>query len=522
MLAAALIVTLAHLITLSVAQNCSLAPLSLTIQNTTFSDGIAVNRGVQTLLGGQLLGLRLSLSQNNTRVRNARDCSDIPANFSSCQGASGGVFSVSNDSFTQVPPSKWNVSAIDPHPQDATIIFGYGTTEFPGTPATIEKLPFEVWADSNAANKSELALGPRSSFLERLVDAAWAPTRNFGLYYGSRSQNRAKDGQLVIGGVDVARFDASSLQEFPLAGYGASTSCPLQVMLSDVILTNSNGNHSLFKDPDARVPACVDTIQNAFTFTRTMYTEWAQLTQHIDYDGSNYSAQTYPADREPLIGSLTIKLSNGYTSIIPHYELVSWERGTDPQGKYSITNSSRVMAAVSTGQSDLGIDVPLLGGVFLSQNYLRVDYDQKKFWLAKALTSDSTSSSIKTTCEVKSSGSGTGGNASAGGNNDLGLKIGLPVAFVVVAIGLFAFWLFKRRSNSILTGSTKTTSPFRRAFSFSVDLHDGRKRSELETIEKPVEVPSVNVTGRRMSELSAMQAAELPSPATSPNMRGYV
>ncbi|ETS81100.1 hypothetical protein PFICI_06102 [Pestalotiopsis fici W106-1] len=512
-------------------QNCSIPPLSLAIQNTTFSDGIAVNRGVQTLLGGQLLGLRLSLSQNNTRVRNARDCSVIPANFSACQGASGGVFNVANNSFTQVPLSKWNVSVVDRHPQDATIIYGYSSSEFPDSAATIDELPFEVWADANAANKSELALGPSSSFFQRLVEASWAPTRNFGIYHGSRSQNQARDGELVIGGIDVARFDASTPpQEFPIAAYGASTDCPLQVMLSDVVLTNVNGNFSLFKDPAARVPACIDTIQNAFTFTKAMYAEWAQLTQHIDYDGSNYTAQTYPADREPLIGHLTVTLSNGYTSVIPHYELVSQQRGSDAQGKYSVTNASRIMAAVQTGQGDLGVDVPLLGGTFLSQNYLRVDYDQNKFWLSKAIIDDSVSPSIETTCEqtsVVAGNSGQGASVSSA-SNDIGLKVGLPVAFVVVATGLFGFWLFKRRSNSIITGQTDTPKPFRKGFIFAAKSKSGSRRdtvddqpispdfrprevSEVETIEKPMQLTTNTAEVDRFERWTA-EPAELASP----------
>ena len=48
-------------------QDCGIPPLALAIKNTTFADGIALNRGVEMQLGGQLLGLRLSLSQNNTR-----------------------------------------------------------------------------------------------------------------------------------------------------------------------------------------------------------------------------------------------------------------------------------------------------------------------------------------------------------------------------------------------------------------------------------------------------------------------
>lgn len=520
----------------SFGQNCSIPPLVLPLQNTTFADGIAVNRGIQLLLGGQLMGLRPSLIQNNTRVRNERDCPNDEVGFSKCQGESGGVYII-KDTFKAVPPSKWNVTRLDQHPQDATITFGYDVAEFEGTSAVIPQLPIEIWSNANAANKSELALGPSSSFLSQLVEHSWAATRNFGLYYGSRSQNRGHDGQLTIGGIDTARFNASTLAEFPMSGYGAATECPLQVMIADVVLTNSEGNFSLFRDPGARVPACVDTIQNAFTFTKTMFDEWARLTRHIDFDGSNYTSQTYPADRETFLGSLTIKLANGYTSTIPHYELVSNERGPDSRGKYTVTNSSRVMAAVQTGQGDLGVDIPLLGGVFLSQNYLRVDYDQGKFWLAQAYTSPSITSKVSSICTASSSTTSGSPPGSSGSNSDLGLKVGLPVAFVVVALCVFGWWLFKHHAKPPKNDDDGRITHFRSAFTFSgtrraatvgrndwVGSAPGRKRSELETTEKPSQLHAVGkgyeeVDSRRVSELhNDGVVAELETPMSSPRL----
>lgn len=501
-------------------QDCGIPPLAFDIKNTTFADGIAMNRGVELQLGGQLLGLRLSLSQNNTRVRNARDCpADDPAGFSACQGASGGVFDMADNTFATVPESRWNVSVLDAHPQDATIAFGYGRAEFPNTSAVVPRLPVEVWSNVNAANKSELPLGPGSSFLRSLVVNSWASTANFGLYYGSRSQNQAQDGELVVGGINTARFDYTTLTEFPLSGYGAKSRCPFQVMLSDVVLTNSEGEHSLFKDPDAQVPACIDTVQNAFTFTKTMFDEWARLTQHVAYDGSNYTAQLYPAAREPLLGSLTIRLTNGYTSVIPHYELVSMERGTDAQGKYAVLNSSRVMAAVQTGAGDLGVDVPLLGGVFLSQNYLRADYDKDRFWLARAETAPTLKPAIGTICHPVATEPAESTRSSGDDSSDLGLKIGLPVAFTVAALGVFAWWLFKRHRQPLVSqrdlGPAQShfrSIPFSAAGSVGPGLATERKRSELETVEPLTQLDDAGACVRKEAFIRRSGVAELDSP----------
>jgi hypothetical protein len=259
-----------------------------------------------------------------------------------------------------------------------------------------------------------------------------------------------------------------------------------------------------------------------------MYEQWAQLTNHIVFDGSNYTDQTYPADREPLIGTLTVKLDNGYTSVIPHYELLSYERGTDSQGKYTVLNASRVMSAVESGEGDLGVNVPLLGGVFLSQNYLRIDYGQGKFWLAKAITTSSTPSNIKTTCEPVSSGpASTDDSSSSAGNADIGLKVGLPVAFVVAALVIFAWWLFKRQGYFRGLDKNLHQDRFSPAFSFSasprpvnvaeVEPSDvaspARKPSELESQE---EMGIVDHSTRRVSELQGNGVTELETPLSSP------
>src|SRR5947199_1573653 len=55
--------------------NCDIPPLILPIYNVTLPDGVAINRGVYVEVGGQTLGLRLTLLHNNTRLRNQHDCS---------------------------------------------------------------------------------------------------------------------------------------------------------------------------------------------------------------------------------------------------------------------------------------------------------------------------------------------------------------------------------------------------------------------------------------------------------------
>ena len=63
---------------------------------------------------------------------------------------------------------------------------------------------------------------------------------------------------------------------------------------------------------------------------------------------------------------MTIELEGGYTSTIPHYELVWFERGTvySDLGEYGVTNTSRIMASFGNGMTDYGENFGiLLGGV---------------------------------------------------------------------------------------------------------------------------------------------------------------
>ena len=268
---------------------------------------------------------------------------------------------------------------------------GYAKAEFEGIPV-IDDLPIEVWSRRDSENKSALALGRDGSFIQRLVRDKVVPSGVWGLFFGSRSQLRGVDGSLTIGGYDAARI-AGAWTNFSIdAGYLGASACPLQVLVKDIFVTTSNGSeHSVFVDRAAMVSACVDPLQNAFTFTRAMAQRFWEITEHAHHvpgEGANFTDQTYPAGKEHLMQNLTVVLNNGHTTVIPHYELVSQERGaTQDEGKYAVTNASRIMVAVAPDPDDDGSGnvIPILGGVYLSQKYLLVDYARKSWSMAPAV-----------------------------------------------------------------------------------------------------------------------------------------
>ncbi|TQN68857.1 hypothetical protein CSHISOI_06613, partial [Colletotrichum shisoi] len=392
----------------------------------------------------KLQGMRMSTILNNTRVRNSLDCPDNTTYaFVGCQGSSGSVYDTTRGSFDQVVNiHDWNVTTIDAQPDEGrtTVLHGYDVANFTDAPAVAFGYPFEVWADYDSMNKSAVALGPNSSTLESFVRNGLAPSGSFSIDYGSTSERHPRDGQLVVGGYNEARFNESKVTRFPMWEIHTPVPCPLPVVVSDILLTNKDGDHSLF-DPGVRVAACIDTVQNSFSLTPSMFSKFQRLANRTESDGRAFAESDFPADREPLLGSLTIKLANGYTSVIPHYELVNHVRGTDARGRYAVLNNSRISTAVGSGLSDLGDNIPILGGVFLSQNYLHVDYDAGVFWLSPQVANGTLPDHITASCN--------GTSRAAAAHSAMGVKVGVPVAIgvaVVFFIGLW-FWLKNRKGN---------------------------------------------------------------------------
>jgi hypothetical protein len=433
---------LAALISL-VGADCAIAPLALSIENVTLSDGVAQNRGIHVDLGDQPEGFRITFAINNTRVRNAQDC-QVLGNAtlkSTCLGSSGGVYDVQLHTFNT--SGSFNVSHIDPPPQNAVILQGADTAVM--GKITIPRFPFEVWHDSDSLNKSGIAFGPDSSVLAKLTDYGFAPSKFFGLFFGSRSQNQPQDGQVIVGGYNAARVKGP-FTNFSMTPWEIDAPCPLQVQIKDVVLKNSNGSYSLMPDIHSTVAACIDPLQNQFTFTQAMYALWANYTRH---NGStDYTDQTYPPESEApvLIDNLTVTLSNGYMVVIPKYEMVSLERGANDVGEYAI-KSQKVMAAVGKGPTDFGRDLPILGGTFLSQNYLFVDYESRTFGLAPANVDGANvmKGDIRTVCKEPSV-------QAPRSHRNVGVIVGPVIAGVTTILLIIAGICFWRRKRPVREG----------------------------------------------------------------------
>lgn len=227
---------------------------------------------------------------------------------------------------------------------------------------------------------SGLPLGQNSSFLAAVTKDRVAPSTIWGLDAGDRSLS-PRDGNLVVGGYDTSRI-VGDLTTFPIGNW-THLPCPLQVTVTEVwyFIPGTNTRNSLFESNMTSMIACVEPFQHRFTFLPSMVKQFARWTRYNDA----YPALTFP--RLPG-GALEIRLDNGYRTIIPNDHLFTPKRGSDEDGHYVVTNSSIVESGIEDntdnmdGDSDLR---PILGGLFLTFNYLVVDYDNNRFQMASSL-----------------------------------------------------------------------------------------------------------------------------------------
>lgn len=247
-----------------------------------------------------------------------------------------------------------------------------------------------TWVDQ-IGSQSGLPLGTNSSFLRAAVMGRVAPSTAFGLWTGSRSVAPV-DGLLVIGGYDQARV-AGPFTSFPVGNWSLSRSCPLQVTISQITYAGI----SLFANSSETINACIEPSTQRNVFTPDVASAFGRVTSQ---NSSAYSGMYYPVNQRPT-GNLTITLSNGYNTTITNSELFAPLRGSDQYGRYAIVNNSIIEAGVADNRkSDPSSVLPTLGGLFLTFNYLIVDYEKGEFRLAPAVPSDQqiASSNITTIC----------------------------------------------------------------------------------------------------------------------------
>ncbi|KAL9608423.1 MAG: hypothetical protein Q9204_009237, partial [Flavoplaca sp. TL-2023a] len=88
-------------------------------------------------------------------------------------------------------------------------------------------------------------------------------------------------------------------------------------------------------------------------------------------------------------------------TVIPNDHLFTPQRGSDQNGQYVVTNTSVLETGIAYNVDDADADVQLiLGGLYLTYNYLVVDYDKNQFQMAPTVQGNQGGSgNITTVCE---------------------------------------------------------------------------------------------------------------------------
>lgn len=353
----------------------------------------------------------------------------------------------------------------------------------PGVPRVL------TW-DNFTGPQGGLPLGQNSSFLAAVTESRVAPSTVWGLDAGDRSLS-PRDGRLVIGGYDTSRL-AGNLSTFHLGNWTSQLPCPLQVRVTAVTYIFPNGSlgsvlggsdlDGVHNDPSG-MAACVEPFQERFTFTPLMVERLVSITGYDNSTNTSYSGLNFPAHSRPN-GTLQIKLDNGYTTTIPNEQLFTLKRGSDDNGLYVITNSSVFETGIAYNVNDDPKKVqPRLGGLYLTFNYLIVDYDNGKFQMAPNLNeAPGPSASITTLCTPSSVDSNLNPDQSTtshGHAPSRAVRIGGGTAGTIVGLavvaGLGMYLLHKRRQNR----RRKDQKPAEATVSPDDTLLDGQMQAEL-------------------------------------------
>ena len=329
------------------------------------------------------------------------------------------------------------------------------------------------------ATEAGLSLGQNSSFLAAVTEANLAPSKAWGLWVGDRSLSPA-DGALTIGGYDPSRV-AGDFTTFPLGSWTLQQPCPLQVTVSKIFYNRPDGSSQLLTSEN--MAACIEPFQSTLTFTPSVVRKLANFTGY----NTSYSRLTYPAAQAPD-GDLTIVLANNYTTVIPNSELFNLKRGSDQLGHYAITNSSLVEASIIyNAESDPTTVQPTPGGIYLTFNYLIVDYESGNFQLAPAVQANQATSSqaIKALC-TRTPTSGTKAEYSPG---KIGAIVGGTVGGAVglAVIGVLVFFFRRRRSQHPIAPES-AMSPSERTAQWSASVQSPTLY-EKEVPQSPSELP---------------------------------
>ncbi|KAF8250034.1 acid protease [Wilcoxina mikolae CBS 423.85] len=292
-----------------------------------------------------------------------------------------------------------------------------------------------------------LGLASDSRFLEAAVAANITPSHSWGFDYGNIGAP-VSDGELVIGGYNPSRANFAKAQNFTIFA-NKNIPCPLQVKVKSVKLDDVSLNTKTFTACiEPAVWALVLPVEVQEGFNKTVLEKHKGMNfVNATWEYFNYHSSS---NDFPTSESMTFEFDSGFSVTIPNNEIFEPRKMLVPEGGWKEIKNYQ-QAGLGTAAFAPGTDpIVQLGGPFLSQVYLAVDYESGVFYLApKPHPPSSSSGGLKTLgCDdVKPKPKDTGSNkgAIAGG------VVGGIGALALIAGGLL--FLRRRRAQKIAAGA---------------------------------------------------------------------
>jgi hypothetical protein len=260
---------------------------------------------------------------------------------------------------------------VDPQSPDEGI-FGQDTIYFythyfqsdPAWETSFTDMPLKVTMNGSS-RPDTIGLGPSSTVLQKLWSSGAISSRSFGFYLGT-GFDRAKgviNGSTIFGGYDAGRFEGT-VYNYTLTPNVAN---PFRVHVSSITLDDPTGivrNVPLVSDDG--FDAEISTEQYPMSFPPSVTSRFVDALAAEETDSEDGSLRV----TKPFNGTMTITLSSGFSIKLA------------PSVVANVSNISPVQATSNSSSSSGPF---ILGGSWLSQVYLMVNYDDKSFHLAQAV-----------------------------------------------------------------------------------------------------------------------------------------
>ncbi|KAF3941865.1 hypothetical protein ABW19_dt0200035 [Dactylella cylindrospora] len=240
-----------------------------------------------------------------------------------------------------------------------------------------------------------IGMGKLSTFLEKLYDRGHVPSKVFGFSQGSYSEQNPLDARLTIGGIDPNAM-SGEFRNFTIAHIDRDATgksglqCPLQVIVSIFKVSAGGETHDLVPAKHFQLPACVDTFQQDIIMPESMMSQLLDITGAAfgPPDSSGLSKPWIPRNSDKKIVDITITLqgstnSGNFDITIPGNEITNRLPERNDYLQFALLNRSDSYPVDGTLLPPM-----ILGGIFLSQQYLVVDYSRDIFSLAPAVHVD--------------------------------------------------------------------------------------------------------------------------------------